>query len=285
MLVYTSNGHNRFILTVCDDKKSVKEIFIPDGTDINFKIEKIDSIKLSKGEKEFNRIVKNLTSIYDKNHDPFLFYVLTNEKMSIRFNKKSTSLLFRDGYYRDLSVKAVQSKRKTISVDYPHIITLTLSSRDRHSISSYITTRHYLINRLCSITNGTGMFDICFKTEKSLNKFIKEYAIGKVHSIEPYYETKELKLKNSTKIRLYGKHLANVLSKWKNVHTLNNFQSCPPLDVILIRGEKEYERKLKEVHVWASKNLQKKFLMMGTYPEIWLFEDEDDMNFFMMRWS
>lgn len=286
MLVFIPQGNNKFMLFACKDRlKVADESLLPDGYDINFKMEPLTSKKLSKGEKEFNKIVKHITSIYDKDHDPFLFHLLRTQSISIRFNKKSSSLLYRESFSKNLSVITAQNKRKRIAMTYPYKITLLLNFKERANIHSYITTKHYFINTLTMTGHGTSMVDICFKTEKSLNNFIKSYIIGKIATIDRFYNNKDLKLKNSTKYKLYGVHLQKFLSKWKNVNVMQGFDSQNLIDMWTINSELVYEDRLKEIHKWAAKNLEKKFLMMGTQPEVWLFEDEDDMNFFRMKWS
>lgn len=286
MLVLTPQNNNKFMLFACKDRvKGSDESLIPDGYDINFKMEPLIATNLSKGEKEFNKIVKHITSIYDTNHDPFLFHLLGSQSVSIRFNKKSSSLLYRESYSKNLSVMTAQNKRKRIAMKYPHKITLLLNFKEQANIHAYITTKHYMLNTLTKTGHGTNMVDICFKTEKSLNNFIKSYIIGKIATVDRFYNNKDLKLKNSTKYKLYGIHLQKFLSKWKNVNVMHGFDSQNLIDIWTINAEQVYEDKLKEIHKWANKNLHKKFLMMGTQPEVWLFEDEDDMNFFRMKWS
>jgi hypothetical protein len=288
MIVFIPQTNNKFMLFVCKENAKPYEPLIPDERDINFKVEPLLSTNLSKGEKEFNNIIKHFVGILDLNHDPFIFNLLTTQRLFIKFNKKSSSLLFRDSFSKkDLSIKSVQARRKLVDKKYPHKITLRLDYKDRYLIASHIRTKNYLINRLCSLTGspsyGSAIYDICFKTEKSLNRFIKSYISGK---IVVYHS--ETRLKNSTKTKLYGKHLKKLLSKWKNMYVMTDFDCYNIINnfgSLFSNNDREYENKLKEIHKWAKNNLDKRFLMMGTFPEIWFFEDEDDMNFFRIRWS
>lgn len=278
MIVIQPYRNNKVVIYACKEKPDIYESVIPTNLDHEFKVEKLNLKNPSKAEKEFNDLVKYAANIYDENHDPFIFNLLTSKKLFIRFNKKSSSLLIRNSSKRYMSVKTIQKRRQKIDKIYPYKITLNLNYREFYFIQQFITTRHYFANRLCSIGMNQEVYDICFKTEKSLNKFIKNYVKGKLPM-----GTQPLKLSNCTRMPLYGKLLKNYLHRWKKINYMPNFDCFNTL--FMFASDNKYHEKLKEVHRWARKNLSKRFLMMGTFPEIWLFEDEDDMNFFRIRWT
>jgi len=251
----------------------------------------IDRPIMSRAEKEFNKIIKHIgsqTSVFDDNFDPFLSYLFESNRFMLKFNKKSSSLVFNHGSWgagRHISVISLQHKRNTILKEFPFrhmmFIEKTKNIELNRFLGSILEPDQYFVMSLGHKEWSEIACDVYFRTEESFKKFMNEYVIGKLSCDEVTYN-----LKHSLRQVVFGSNLKNLLSDWKEIHVIGGTNFGSTMTALFKKSWAEaYFDKLQTVHDWCDENLEKKFLLMGWSPEIWMFESQEDLDYFKVRWS
>jgi len=266
---------------------------------------------LSKGEKEFNKVIEHLVDKENDDYDPFINMLFTRKRAFIKYHKnRSSSLLYLTKPYNEkkaLSIITIQNKREKLLTEFPFRLTLQMSmeqyAKSKKALNN-LSSNEYSSIKLCEISYETNMYDLYFRSLAAFDAFFKEHIIDKV-SPEDAFEFSEttnvVELKNAVRYILYGKNLKHITREWDNVYTLPgelctgiadavNKSAWGTLNIFststvnMSKYDLAYLEKLKEVCAWCRTTLEKRFLLMGMYNEVWVFESEDDMNFFLMKW-
>jgi len=287
MIIFSPAGMNAVLVRIIKDKSTG--------------IKPIVRENLSKAEKELNKVINSLNG---EEHDRFVAHLIEYDLLYIKFNKNSTSLLFsNDGILQDAlygrrgySIKHVQDKRNKLIKKLPYQITISLKNEYLVTELKLLMAENFKKNELYYILKlcddgyfDGGMCDLYFKTQACLNKFMKIYMLEKISFSNYKHEDMIYEIPNTIRQPVFGKNLKYLTRGWDKVYKIGAEQ-CPGIirDIkwqIWDDNFSEYVNRLKIAHDWAAKNLEKRFLLMGSDPEIWLFESEEDMNYFLLRWS
>ena len=262
---------------------------------------------MSTGEKD---VIKNIKYFIksSEDYDPFMGELIDNRRLILKFSNNSSSFFFNkfQEFETDklIKISSIQNKRNKFLQKYPYRFTLKFDKKYMKILRKYLKDNFvqddFFIMLLNKITDETSMYDVYFLTEDIFNKFIKEYMLGVVSPpIDDYDYSNtviEFSLDNGTRYPILGKNLQYLVPEWENIYFLSEKNcreiACNIQDNFLQFynniGSNTYEEcyfyKIKEIHDWAKENLEKRFLVMGIAHSQWIFESEDDMNFFIMKW-